>query len=483
MGRKLVLPFLILCIAGGLTAQSIEQQTITNAQNYLAIQDYERAYSFINFALKLNAGEENPEVRNLAESIYFNYLQDLLESRDFTTFDTVKLNLSTYPQVNSVRIQQLVTESEERIAFERQVQVEEEQSRRANEEAQRIADQEAQLRREELRQQQAINEQLIEIQRLELEQQSRRDEILLQDIESRASQAEIDRQEQQDFNQALLTVVAADNEDTGLSTLVIIVLAVVGVIVLLGFGMLGYMFVRNSNQQQRFFEYTVSQVSQPREVLSIPMYTAPVVDRSHQLTHQPDRKLLPSSEPDLESLKTLMAKCREVSAEIDEKTKRKNATRNVAELVYKIATYLGYDEYECMLFLGVGLVYDVGFLEMDDALFEQTKLTEEQFESLKQHTRLGENRIDFVDEQFKPMFLAGITKHHENLDGSGYPDGISGDEIPFIARAIHAAESFTAMTSEREFREIKNKTDAIAILMQETDKYDPEILNAITNVV
>jgi HD-GYP domain-containing protein (c-di-GMP phosphodiesterase class II) len=486
MNRSLLLLSVVLLILVGslLPAQTIEEQTITSAFNYLAIQDYERAYSFINFVLRLNTGADlDPDVRNLAESIYFNYLKDLLDRQEYVDYETVKLNLTTFPQVNSIRIQQLIEQSETRIAYERQVQVEEAARQREVEIERQQVEEESRLRLLELQQEQVINEQLLQLKRLELDELVRRDDTLAADLEYRAEADAQGRAQQQEFNQALLAVVAADRPDTGMSTTVIIALSVVGVIVLLGFGLLALMFIRNSQQQQQFFEYTVSQTRQPREILSIPMYTAPVSDRTHLIEHRQDRKLLPAAEPDLEGLKVLMQKCRDISSQIDEKTRRKNATRNVAELVYKVSTYMGYDETECMLFLAVGMVYDIGFLEMDESIFEQTKLTAEQFESLKAHTRLGEKRIDFVPDEFKPVFRAGILKHHENLDGSGYPTGITGDEIPYIARVIRAAESYIAMTSPREFREIRNKTDASAALLQETDKYDPDILYAISSVV
>ncbi len=480
----LLLIVLSLLVGSMLSAQTIEEQTVTSAYNYLAIQDYERAYSFINFVLKLNTGEDlDPEIRNLAESIYFNYLKYLLDNKEYVVYETVKLNLTTFPQVNSIRIQQLIQQSEARIAYERQVQVEEESRQQQQDEERQLAEEASRLRMLELEQERAINAQLLGIKRLEVEELVRRDDMFAADLEYRAASAAQDRRQQQDFNQALLAVVAADRTDTGLSTAVIVVLSVVGGIVLLGFALLMLMFFRNSRQQQQFFEYTVSQTHQPREIISIPMYTAPVSDRRHMIEHKPDRKLLPAAEPDIERMKTLMQKCRDISTEIDDRTRRKNATRNVAELVYKISKYMGYDEHECMLFLAVGMVYDLGFLEMDQSIFEQDKLTDEQFELLKSHTTLGESRIDFVPEEYKPVFRAGILKHHENLDGSGYPDNIIGDEIPYIARVIHAAESFIAMTSQCTFREIRNKTDAIAELLQETNKYDPDILYAITSVI
>ena len=311
----------------------------------------------------------------------------------------------------------------------------------------------------------------------------RRDSLSAAETRNREAQTDAERRQQQEFNQALLSAVAQDHS-SGLSVAMIIGIAVVGVVVLFGFAMLAFMFIRNSQQQQQMFQYTVQQSQPPpREYVSLPIYTAPMIEDARPPDYEQDRKLLPGHAPDMGELKTLIQRCRDISSDIDHFTHRKNATRNVAELVYKVSTYLGYDEQESILFLAVGMVYDIGFLEMDEGLFTALRLTEEQFESVKAHPALGERRLGFVPDEFKPVFRAGVLMHHENLDGSGYPSGVSGDDVPYIARVIHAAESFIAMTSQREFRQIMTKTEALDALMAETDKYDANILNAISNVV
>jgi HD-GYP domain-containing protein (c-di-GMP phosphodiesterase class II) len=471
-------------VAGGATGQTLEERSITNAKNYLAINDYERAYSAINFVLRLNAGAGGqPEVRDLAESIFYAYLRDLVESGDIATYESVQLDLGTYPELRSTRIETLIRQTEATIELARQQQLEDSARQRAAEERRLQLEEESRLRMLELEQQQRLNEQLLELQRLEVEELAQRDALLKSDLDRRAETSAEERRQQQEFNQALLALVSAQTGDSSLSTAVIVGIIVVGVVVMFGFIMLILMLIRSNRQQQQYFEYAVRQAEQPREIISIPMFTAPIADRSHLVEHRPDRDLLPDARQDIEQLKGLMQKCREISTQIDERTRRKNTTANVADLVYKVSVYLGYEESDCMLFLAVGLVYDIGFLSMDRDLFDIPHLSEEQFQTLQTHTRRGLERLQFVDDRFRAVFDAGVLKHHENLDGSGYPDGLLADDIPYIARVIHTAESYIAMTSHREFRQMKNKNDAISALMHDSEKYDPEIVEAITNVV
>ena len=475
---------LFLCLIMPATAQTLEEKTFTNAKNYYAIKDYPRSFSYINFLLKLKAEEEMPEIRTLAESIYFNYLNQLIEDRDIATVETVKLNLVTYPNVKSKRIQQILDQTQDQIVQEKVTQAADENRDKELEAEKAIIEEQAKWRLQELELQEKLNGQLLELKKLEIEELARKDDILETDLQVRSETTATDRREQREFNQALITYLATGKEkDSGLSSTVIIAISVIGAIMLLGFIALILLSTRNSQQQQRYFEYSIRQVGQPREIISVPLVTAPVTDQSHLIEHKQDRKLLPAGKSNFDNLKPLIDKCRSIADEIDEVTNRKNATRNVAELVYKVSKYLGYEDGECMLFLAVALVYDIGFLKIDSAILTAKELSEDQYKGLQQHTVIGLDMINFVDPEFLQIFRAGISKHHENLDGSGYPDGIEGDDIPYIARVIHAVESFEAMTGFREFRQMRNKQETLAILKNQAEQYDSDILDAIDNVV
>ena len=133
--------------------------------------------------------------------------------------------------------------------------------------------------------------------------------------------------------------------------------------------------------------------------------------------------------------------------QIDRATGRKNNSKNVAEMVFKLAQEMGVAQYEATLFFAVAMVYDIGFLEIDEALLQADNLTDAQKYEIRNHVKQGLAQLSFVPEKYMAVFADGVLMHHENMDGSGYPEGLEGSRIPFIARLIHVAESFNALIS------------------------------------
>lgn len=97
-----------------------------------------------------------------------------------------------------------------------------------------------------------------------------------------------------------------------------------------------------------------------------------------------------------------------------------------------------------------GIIHDVGKIGIEDKILRKpAALTEEEYEIMKQHPRKGEHILAAV-----PMLnqLAGAgLMHHENWDGSGYPDGLRGDDIPLLGRIVSVADAFDAMTTDRPY--------------------------------
>ena len=136
-----------------------------------------------------------------------------------------------------------------------------------------------------------------------------------------------------------------------------------------------------------------------------------------------------------------------------------------------------------MLHFAVGLVYDIGFLTIDPTVLAKDEIAEEEFILLKNHTKLGLNMIHFVEKPMQPIFSEGILKHHENLDGSGYPDGITGDDIPYIARALRVVDSYISLISSRNYRAIMHKEAAIEELNNKSNEYDIEIIKILESLI
>ena len=130
----------------------------------------------------------------------------------------------------------------------------------------------------------------------------------------------------------------------------------------------------------------------------------------------------------------------------------------VASLSRKIARLSGMSESECDQVYFAGLLHDVGKIGVRDDVINKTgKLTDEEFENIKLHPTLSKEILSSIKES--PYLALGANYHHERYDGTGYPEGLKGEEIPAIARIIAVADAYDAMTSSRSYRDALNKEE------------------------
>lgn len=189
------------------------------------------------------------------------------------------------------------------------------------------------------------------------------------------------------------------------------------------------------------------------------------------------------SEEDKEELKILAIKCEELGSKIDSVSRRKNNSKNVSELVYKLSIALGLNQNTSMVYFCASMVYDAGFLSVSEEVLSGANLTEEQKDELKTHVSNSAEYFDFVPKKYMQIFEDAARSHHENEDGSGYPNGLKGDEIPQIAKIIHVVESYNSLISRRNYRQIKDKETAIAELLAKTNLYDETVVKALDSIV
>jgi HD domain/MASE9 len=125
-----------------------------------------------------------------------------------------------------------------------------------------------------------------------------------------------------------------------------------------------------------------------------------------------------------------------------------------------------------------GLLHDVGKIGVPDSvLLKQGKLTRDERITMNAHPVLGAQIISPVD-RLAPE-LPVIRHHHEWYNGSGYPDRLMGDEIPRLARILHVADAFEAMTADRPYRKALSKEQALAELRKFAGvQFDPECVDA-----
>jgi putative nucleotidyltransferase with HDIG domain len=128
-------------------------------------------------------------------------------------------------------------------------------------------------------------------------------------------------------------------------------------------------------------------------------------------------------------------------------------------------------------------LHDVGKLALpDSALNKQSQLTEMEWAAMRQHPVVGSKIVGAIDELAYVSTI--IRHHHERLNGTGYPDGLRGEAIPYPARIIAVADAYEAMTSERAYRAKLTPQEAFDELKQYVGTfYASEIVNALGNVL
>ena len=126
-----------------------------------------------------------------------------------------------------------------------------------------------------------------------------------------------------------------------------------------------------------------------------------------------------------------------------------------------------------------GLLHDIGKIAIPEAILsKQAKLTHEEYEIMKTHTTRGAEILAPLTG-FKEC-INGVKYHHENYDGSGYPEGLKGDEIPLVASIIAVADAFDAMTTQRPYRKGLTKQEAIEEIKKCTgSQFNPKPFKAL----
>jgi putative nucleotidyltransferase with HDIG domain len=124
------------------------------------------------------------------------------------------------------------------------------------------------------------------------------------------------------------------------------------------------------------------------------------------------------------------------------------------------------------------LLHDVGKIGVPDSILNKNgALTKEEYEKVKEHSVTGAAILYPIRELGD--IAREVRAHHERWDGAGYPDGLKGDEIPFIARIIAVADTFDAVTSDRPYRQKKMAEIAIQIIKDNSGtQFDPLIVSA-----
>jgi HD-GYP domain-containing protein (c-di-GMP phosphodiesterase class II) len=130
-------------------------------------------------------------------------------------------------------------------------------------------------------------------------------------------------------------------------------------------------------------------------------------------------------------------------------------------------------------------LHDVGKIGVPDrVLFKPGRLDEDELGIMRTHPRRGHDILASIPDQDITAVAEIVLRHHEAIDGSGYPDGLRGEEIPALARIVSVADSYDAIATVRPYHRPKSHTQIMRMLYDEQGhKYDPYVLAAFSKAV
>ena len=129
------------------------------------------------------------------------------------------------------------------------------------------------------------------------------------------------------------------------------------------------------------------------------------------------------------------------------------------------------------------ILHDIGKIGISDrVLRKKSILSDEDWVLIKMHPTIGSNIVSSIEAY--PALATTISAHQEKYDGTGYPEGLSGKNIPLGARILGIADAYQAMVEHRYYREARTHEEAVAELHKvKGTQFDPEVLDVFLNVM
>ena len=225
------------------------------------------------------------------------------------------------------------------------------------------------------------------------------------------------------------------------------------------------------------FVVSLAAVDQPLYLLAI----APVVWLLHLFSHDRRERYSKTLELHRAYRGTVMLLSDVIESE---DTYTAQHSRSVVDLVNEVADELGVPADDRQELEFAAMLHDVGKIAIPkEILNKPAALTDTEFEVMKTHTIEGQFMLDRVGGLLGRVGEI-VRSCHERWDGTGYPDGLKGEEIPYAARIVFCCDAYNAMTSDRVYRDAMQPDEAIAELqLNSGTQFDPRMVAAVTKVV
>ncbi len=158
-------------------------------------------------------------------------------------------------------------------------------------------------------------------------------------------------------------------------------------------------------------------------------------------------------------------------------------TQRVTDLALALAKEMGFDGEDLLNIRRGALLHDIGKLSIpDEIILKPGKLTEDEFRVIKEHPKIANKWLSQI-ELLKPALQIPYY-HHEKWDGTGYPQGLSGEDIPLVARMFAIVDVWDALISDQPYRLAMNKEEALDLIVSEAGRqFDPDVVEAFLKVI
>lgn len=155
-------------------------------------------------------------------------------------------------------------------------------------------------------------------------------------------------------------------------------------------------------------------------------------------------------------------------------------SERVAAFGVRLARHLGFDADGRAVVELSGLLHDVGKIGVPDAILNKPgKLTDSEFKEMRLHPLHGARILSNIQSQKVVSLLPGVKYHHERWDGKGYPEGLAGEDIPFLGRLLGVADFLDALTSDRSYRKGLPLEEALQMVKDLAGQaFDPVVVKA-----